>query len=527
MIRIFQVKTQDPKDIEKQILKKLNMPSADLLSWKIHRKSVDARGQKVHFSYVIDADVKHEKKYLRHKDVKPAPDERFVFEPAGFHELENRPLVIGFGPAGMFASILLAQYGYKPVIVERGGDIEKRQKDVDRFWKEGILDPQSNVQFGMGGAGAFSDGKLTSRSKDLKSRKIFEELIKFGADPDIAIEQHPHVGTDGFIKILKNMRAEIERLGGIFLFDTRLEDIETEDGKLVKAKLSNGQTVNVQAMIVGCGHSAEDTIVMLEKAGVLMQPKPFAVGARIEHDQQFINKAMLKDRAFDPALIPARYQLTHTAKNGKGVYSFCMCPGGYVIPSSSAENSIVVNGMSYSDRAGKQANAALLVQVGPEDYGNALFDGMKFQKEIEEKAYQISNSYKVPAQSARDYLSRSKSSSFENVTPTYELGYMPADLNTLFPEKVNEALHEALEAFEKKVPGFLDDAVLSAPETRSSSSVRFQRDSETLMSTVKGLYPCGEGAGFAGGIVSSAIDGLKAAMALMDYFDRPVNAELE
>jgi uncharacterized FAD-dependent dehydrogenase len=280
-------------------------------------------------------------------------------------------------------------------------------------------------------------------------------------------------------------------------------------------------------MIVGCGHSAEDTIVMLEKAGVLMQPKPFAVGARIEHDQQFINKAMLKDRAFDPALIPARYQLTHTAKNGKGVYSFCMCPGGYVIPSSSAENSIVVNGMSYSDRAGKQANAALLVQVGPEDYGNALFDGMKFQKEIEEKAYQISNSYKVPAQSARDYLSRSKSSSFENVTPTYELGYMPADLNTLFPEKVNEALHEALEAFEKKVPGFLDDAVLSAPETRSSSSVRFQRDSETLMSTVKGLYPCGEGAGFAGGIVSSAIDGLKAAMALMDYFDRPVNAELE
>ena len=525
MIRIHQVKTTDPEQIEEKILKKLNMKKSDLLSWSIHRRSVDARGQKVLFSYVIDANVKHEKKYLKNRDVVICPDETFRFEPEGTEPLENRPVVAGFGPAGIFAALLLAQYGYRPLIVERGADIDQRQKDVDLFWKEGLLNPESNVQFGMGGAGAFSDGKLTTRSKDPKSRRVYEELIRFGADPDIAIDQHPHVGTDGFIQILKNIRQEIESLGGEFAFGCRLDEIVVENDRLEKVVLSDGRVLPCQALIAAMGHSASDTIGMFYEKGLKMEPKSFAAGVRIEHLQTFINKAMLKDQAFNPALIPARYQLTHTASTGRGVYTFCMCPGGYVIPSSCQPETVVVNGMSYSDRAGENANAALLIQCPASEFSQDVFAGEHFLEELEKKAYALSGSYKAPVQLAKDFVNKKKTTQLKSVKPTYALGVEFADFNELFDPVMAQSLQEALLDFEKKVPGFLEDAVLTGVETRSSSTIRLLRDPQSLMSSIYGLYPCGEGAGYAGGIMTSAIDGMKCAMALMNCFAIPNKAD--
>ncbi len=531
MIRVHQVKTADPADLEKQLLHKLKLPARDLLSWKIHRRSIDARGQKVLYSYVIDAEVKNEEKFLGRKDIFKTPDETFRFHPEGEKPLENRPVVVGFGPAGLFGALLLAEYGYRPLVIERGSAIEKRTEDVNRFWKEGVLDPESNVQFGMGGAGSFSDGKLTTRSKDLKGRKVLSDLVSLGADEQILIDQHPHIGTDGFIEILKAARKRIEEQGGQFLFDTRLDDIETEDGRLVRIVLSQkdldhpGQrktfTLPAQALIFASGHSAEDTQRALHESGLQMEPKNFAVGVRIEHLQKFINEAMLHEAADHPDLIPARYQLTYTADTGRGVYTFCMCPGGYVIPASSAFETVVCNGMSYSDRAGSQANSALLVQVMPEDYGDGLFDGMNFQQKLEKDAYALSGSYKAPVQLASDFLEGRLSDHFEEVKPTYALGTVFADFNQIFPETIAHSLHEALENFEKKVPGFTKDAVLTGMETRSSSSIRISRDPKTLLSNIGGFYPCGEGSGYAGGIMTSAIDGLRCAMELMDVYARP------
>lgn len=527
MLRIHQVKCADPKDIEGALLKKLNMPRQDLLSWKVHRKSLDARGQKVLFSFIIDAEVRNEKKYLRKKDVSKAPDETFTFTPKGTRPLLNRPVVAGFGPAGMFAALLLAQYGYKPLVIERGPEIDQRTKDVQAFWKGGELKPESNVQFGMGGAGAFSDGKLTTRSKDLKSRKVFDELVRFGASPEILYEQHPHVGTDGFVKIIKGLRAEIERLGGEFCFDSRLDDLEIENDALKAIYIQDKGWIPAQALIAAVGHSASDTIRMFARRGLVIEGKPFAIGVRIEHKQDFINHAMLKDRASDPALLPARYQLTDTVSTGKGVYSFCMCPGGYVIAASSEPETVVVNGMSYSDRGGENANAALLVQVGPEDTGKDVFDGLAYQEKLEHAAYDLSHSYKAPVQLASDFVEGRVSDHFEDVKPTYPLGTVFTDFNTLLPAPIASSLKEALIAFEKKVPGFLNGSVLTGLETRSSSSVRILRDKESLLANVDGFYPCGEGAGYSGGIMTSALDGMKCAMALMDNFDKPSNSPLE
>lgn len=565
MIRIHQVKCEDPKEIESRLLKKLNMPKKDLLSWSVHRKSVDARGQRVLFSFVIDAEVRHEKKYLKNRDVTIAPDETFRFEATGTEPLAGRPVVAGFGPAGLFAALLLAQYGYKPIIIERGAPIEERQKDVERFWKEGVLDPESNVQFGMGGAGAFSDGKLTTRSKDLRTRKIFDELVRFGANKNILYEQHPHVGTDGFVSILKNARAEIESLGGTFLFHTRLAGLGLEklgpDGHdvlqsitlkgsgientrailkekglenlIVSSDLNDSNEkedflqIRCMALIAAIGHSAGDTLRMLAKSHVQMENKPFAIGVRIEHDQKFIDQAMLKDHATDPLLIPARYQVTAKTSTGKGVYSFCMCPGGYVIAASSTPETVVVNGMSYHDRGGKNANAALLVQVDETDTGSDLFAGLDYQEQLEKAAWKLSNSYQAPVQLASDFVQGNVSDHFEGVLPTYPLGTVFTDFQTLLPAPIASSLKEALLSFEEKIPGFLDGALLTGVETRSSSAIRVFRDKESLLSSVYGLYPCGEGAGYSGGIMTSALDGLRCAMALMERFDNSSKSPIQ
>ena len=522
MIRVFQVKcvSNQKDEIEKQLLKKLNITQKDLFSWSIYRKSVDARKQKVLFSYVIDCQVKNEKKHLKNKDVQETPDERYVFVESGQKELKARPVVVGFGPAGIFASLILAQAGYRPIIIERGSEVNKRYEKVQTFWKTGKLDTECNVQYGEGGAGTFSDGKLTTRSKDKRARKVLEEFVKFGAKEDILIEQHPHIGTDVFMELLQNIRKEIIRLNGSFYFDTKLEDIKVENNQLVSIKI-RGEWLPCSALILAIGHSATDTLMMLHEKGLEMENKPYAIGVRVEHKQEYINQAMLKEYAHDERLIPARYQLTYKASNNKGVYTFCMCPGGYVIPCSCQEEKLVVNGMSYASRSGENANSALLVQVNASDYGNELFAGLHYQEQLEEKAYQMGGNYKAVCQLAKDYLERKETTSLNQVLPTYELGYTFKDLNTLFSDEVNLALHEALEDFEKRVPGFVSEgAILTAVESRSSASIRINRD-ETLMSNIFGIFPGGEGSGYAGGIMTSAIDGIRCAESLISCFEKP------
>ncbi len=520
MIRIHQVKcTSDAiEDIQAQLLKKLHMPNKDLLSWSIYRKSVDARKQKVLFSYLIDAQVRNEKKYLRNKDVSITPDETYHFVKQGPTTLEHRPVVVGFGPAGMFAALILAQAGYKPIIIERGSQVDRRKEVVEQFWETGQLNPECNVQYGEGGAGAFSDGKLTTRSKDTRARKILEELVLHGAKDEILIDQHPHVGTDAFLGIIRNLRQTIEKLGGTFYFDTKLSDVRIENDALQAIRI-NDTWIDCQASILATGHSATDTLKMLHAHAMEIENKRYAIGVRIEHTQDFINKAMLKEAASDPRLCPARYQLTHQASNQKGVYTFCMCPGGYVICCSSEPERLVVNGMSYAARSGRNANSALLVQVDESDYGTELFDGLRYQEELERKAYQMAGGYKACSQLASDYLAGVVSDHFEGVEPTLPSTF--ADLNTLFDAPVNEALHEALEAFEKRVPGFVSSgAVLSAVESRSNSSIRMRRNAQ-YMSNIYGLYPCGEGSGYSGGIMTSAIDGIKCAEKLIEVFAQP------
>lgn len=518
MIRLFQVKCANENEIEAQILKKLRIRKEDLLQWHVHRKSVDARHQKVLFSYVVDCKVKNEKKLLKLKDVSLTPDETYRPVMSGKHALLARPVVVGFGPAGMFAALILAQSGYKPIVLERGSKVDVRKQKVETFWESGQLDEECNVQFGEGGAGAFSDGKLTTRSKDSLCRKVFEELVSFGAKPDILIDQHPHIGTDAFLAIIRNCREEIERLGGTFYFDTKLEDIKVENGTL-KQIYFNQQWVDCNALILATGHSASDTILMLHQHGIHVENKPFAVGVRIEHKQKYINEAMLHEYSQDERLIPARYQLTYTASNSKGVYTFCMCPGGYVIPSSCQKDQLVVNGMSYASRSGENANSALLVQINDSDYGNELFAGLKYQEDLEKKAFEMGHDYKACVQLAKDYLENKISNQFESVLPTYSIGTTFCDLNDLFSKEVNLALHEALEHFEKKVPGFVSSgAILSAVESRSSSSVRLVRDKESYVSNIQGIYPSGEGSGYAGGIMTSAIDGIRSAEHLIEYF---------
>ena len=520
MIRISQIKCLDASQIEALILKKLNMKPEDLLSWTIHRKSVDARHQKVLFSYIVDASVRNEKKYLKHKDVKPTPDETYHPVKPGSKKLSYRPVVVGMGPAGMFAGLLLAKSGYKPIILERGSEVYARKKVVDAFWEGGPLNPECNVQFGEGGAGAFSDGKLTTRSKDSRCRMVLEELVNHGADPEILIDAYPHIGSDAFLKIVESIRKEIIQLGGEIYFDTRIVDIETKDNRVSKV-ITNSLSLDTDTLILAIGHSAVDTILMMKEKGMKMSSKPFAVGVRIEHTQSFINEAMLNEFAQDPRFIPARYQVAMTASNQKGAYSFCMCPGGYVVDASSQQGNLVVNGMSYSKRDGENANAAILVQVNSSDYGEGVLDGLKYQEDLEKKCFSYADDFKAPVQLAKDYLQNKVSTGFGKVKPTYPRGTVFVDLNDLFDENVNKALHEGLEYFERKIPGFVsDDALMTAVESRSSAAVRLTRD-DTLQSSIQGIYPCGEGSGYAGGIMTSAIDGLRAAESLISSFDKP------
>ena len=505
--------------------KKWGIPQEEKLKLRIVRQALDAR-KKQDICFVVHAEVTADRRLTkrlladRKLDAEPVlsmPDEEPVF---GTKRPEGRLIVVGLGPGGLFAAWQLAKYGYRPLVIERGKPIDERVRDVEVYWNGGTLNPESNVAFGEGGAGTFSDGKLTTRIKDAKIDAVAAQLIRCGAPEEIAYLAKPHIGTDRLRTVVKAMRCEIERLGGEVRFSTRLCDIRTEDGSLKSIETEHGgrrETIPCAALILAIGQGARDTYRMLFDAGVAMAPKAFAVGVRAEHPQELINRSQYGDFWQHPRLGAAEYRLT--GKSGsRGVYTFCMCPGGRVVASASGEKQIVVNGMSDFARDGENANAAVVVQVGPEDFGTHPLDGLRFQERLEADAYRLGGG-NAPACTIGDYLDHRKTTRFGAVHPTYRPMPVGANLWDCLPEFVAAGVADGLKSFGRQLKGYdLPDAVLTAVESRTSSPLRILRGADRQSISCKNLYPVGEGAGYAGGIVSAAVDGWHAAETVMASF---------
>ena len=496
----------------------LRMSASKIRGFRIIRRSVDARKKPdVRIIYTIDVAVDgNEKKILKQSACK-----RATIAPVSYYKVpktdvrpEKRPVVVGFGPAGMFAALVLAMSGLRPLVLERGEDAQSRHEKVQRFFATGELDTRSNVQFGEGGAGTFSDGKLNTGVNNPRIGWILEQFVKAGAREDILYDAKPHVGTDVLLTVVQNIRQWIISLGGEVRFNTQVTNIRQENGVLTGLELMDGSIIECDHAVFAIGHSARDTFEMLCQQQIPMEPKPFAVGVRIEHKQTMVDVSQYG--VYNPVLPPADYKLAEHL-DGKTVYTFCMCPGGYVVAAASEDGRVVTNGMSYADRDGENANAALLVTVNPEDYGWTVpLDGMYWQRQLEEAAYKAGGSnYHAPAQLVGDFLEGKPSTGPGEVHPTYRPGVTWCDLNDVLPGEIAGALKEALPKLDNKLKGYASaDAVLTAPETRSSSPVRILRD-ETRQSAVRGIYPTGEGAGYAGGIMSAAIDGIQTAEAII------------
>lgn len=515
MIRISQVKIgidEDEALIKERICRKLQIPSNLLISYEIVRKSVDARKEFV-YSYIVDCFVKEEKA-LERRNKKPRD---IVFVKERIRTLvykkqyrKGRVAIIGFGPTGLFSAYALSQSGFKVDVYERGEDVDSRTIKVNSFWEGNEFDEKSNAVFGEGGAGTFSDGKLTARNKDEKGRFILETFVKYGADKAILYEAYPHIGSDVLGSVVKNMREGMIEYGAQVHFNSMVDDLRINDGK-VEAIHVNDEWLEYEYVILAIGHSATDTFRMLKQHDIELCAKDFALGVRIEHPQSLINKAQYKQFASHPKCPTAIYQLSGKTQDNRGVYTFCMCPGGQVIHASNQPNTICVNGMSNYKRDNVNANSALLVQVHTSDFNNDCWEGIKLVDELEHQAYALSNSYKAPTQLVKDFLNNKASTKAGSIKSTYSLGNHYCNLNDLLPTYISSGLKDGLLAMDKKLKGFKsDDALLVGVETRSSSPLRINRNPITLSATtVSNLFPGGEGAGYAGGIVSSASDGLR------------------
>jgi len=519
MLRLTDIKLpldHGPHALEAAILRKLKLPADQVVEWHIFKRAHDARSRSaILYIYTVDVTLKDESRAPR--DVRPTPD--MAYKPVATAPVQfQRPLVIGAGPCGLFAALILAQSGFRPIILERGKVVRERTKDTWGLWRKSVLNPESNVQFGEGGAGTFSDGKLYSQIKDPRhlGRKVLEEFVKAGAPEEILTEAHPHIGTFRLVTMVESLRDTIEKLGGEYRFQNKVVDLLlTDDHRLRGVKLESGEEIISNHVVLALGHSARDTFEMLHDRGVAIEAKPFSIGFRIEHPQGMVDKARF-GRSI-PQLGAAEYKLVHHARNGRSVYSFCMCPGGTVVAATSEPGCVATNGMSQYSRTERNANAGIVVGITPEvDYPGHPLAGIALQRQWEAAAFAAGGgTYAAPAQLVGDFIAGTPSPALGEVVPSYRPGVTPTDLAPCLPGYAIEAIREALPAFAKQIRGFdRADAVLTGVETRTSSPIRIKRGEDYQSPNTQGLYPAGEGAGFAGGILSAAVDGIKVAEAV-------------
>jgi uncharacterized protein len=526
MLRLTDVKlplAHPESAIKAAILVKLGIAPEDLLAYAIAKRSYDARKRSaIVLIYSIDVEVRKEAEILQrlHDDphVKPTPDTRYHFVAQAPPDLASRPVVIGTGPCGLFAALILAQMGFRPIVLERGKAVRERTVDTFGLWREKVFNAESNVQFGEGGAGTFSDGKLYSQIKDPQhhGRKVLTEFVKAGAPPEILYVSKPHIGTFKLVSMVEKMRATITALGGEIRFQSRVEDILIDKGQVHGVVLAGGEQIACEHLVLAVGHSARDTFRMLHDRGVYIEAKPFSIGFRIEHPQSLIDRCRFGEQAGNPILGAADYKLVHHCRNGRSVYSFCMCPGGTVVAATSEAGCVVTNGMSQYSRNERNANSAIVVGITPDDYSGDPLAGIELQRQWEHRAFELGGrNYEAPGQLVGDFLAGRPSTTLGAVVPSYTPGVRLGDLSTCLPDYAIAAIREALPAFDKQIKGFaMHDAVLTGVETRTSSPIRIKRGDDCQSINTRGLYPAGEGAGYAGGILSAAVDGIKVAEAV-------------
>lgn len=526
MLRLTEIKLaigHPESDIKTAILKRLGVSENALLGYTIIKRGVDARrAHAILFTYTLNVALQDEAAILagfaNDTHISVAPDTGYHFAAHAPREMKVRPVVIGMGPAGLFAALLLAQMGFRPLLLERGRAVRERTKDTFGLWRQGVLNPESNVQFGEGGAGTFSDGKLYSQIKDPRhlSRKVLDEFVKAGAPEEILYASHPHIGTFRLVGMVEKMRESIKSLGGEIRFQSRVDDIEIINGQVEAVILACGERIQTRHVVLAIGHSARDTFEMINRRGIYIEAKPFSIGFRIEHPQSLIDAARYGKNAGNELLGAADYKLVHHASNGRSVYSFCMCPGGQVVAAASEPGRVVTNGMSQYSRAERNANAGIVVGITPEDYPGNPLAGIEFQRQWESRAYELGGgNYEAPGQLVGDFIKGIASTQLGSVEPSYQPGVHLTDLVTSLPGYAIEAIREALPAFERQIKGFsMYDAVLTGVETRTSSPLRMTRGQDLQSLNVRGLFPAGEGAGYAGGILSAGVDGIRVAEAV-------------